>query len=149
MNAIDVRRATPEDLDVLTGLFDAYRVFYRKASDPESARAFLRARFAGDESVIFLALSDSQGVGFAQLYPTFSSVDLGAMWLLNDLYVDPAARRCGIATRLLEHAERLGRDTGAAKLLLRTAHDNRDAQRCYERTGWTLDERFRTYQKYL
>ncbi len=41
------------------------------------------------------------------------------------------------------------RDACAAKLMLRTAHDNIDSQRCYERAGWTLDERFRTYQKYL
>jgi len=38
---IVVRQATVADLDLLVPLFDAYRVFYRKPSDPDLARQFL------------------------------------------------------------------------------------------------------------
>ena len=41
---ITVRRATIADLDRLVQLFDAYRQFYRRPSDPEGARRFLAER---------------------------------------------------------------------------------------------------------
>jgi GNAT superfamily N-acetyltransferase len=149
MSEVTVREASLNDLDAVTALFDAYRVFYRKASNPEAAREYMRERLSRGESRVFLALVDGRAVGFMQLYPTFTSVDLGTMWILNDLYVDPDARRHGIASRLLQRAEDLGRETGAAKLFLRTERINEAGKACYEQAGWALDERFLVYQKYL
>jgi len=60
MNGLDdvvVRQATIFDLDLLTPLFDAYRQFYRKPSDPGLARRFLLERFQHNQSIVFLAMS--------------------------------------------------------------------------------------------
>lgn len=85
-------QANLNHLDDLAVLFDAYRVFYKKETDLDAAKKFLRERLANDQSVIFMVYNDSRAVGFTQLYPVFSSVNMAAVWLLNDLFVDPVYR---------------------------------------------------------
>lgn len=142
----DVRRATLADLDDLAALFDAYRVFYEKPSDPEGARAFLKARIAGEESTLFLATLGGEPVGFTQLYPGFSSVSLAPIQVLNDLYVREGARRGGVAKALLVAAIEYARVEGSVRLVLSTARSNVPAQALYERYGWARDEDYLTYE---
>jgi GNAT superfamily N-acetyltransferase len=114
---IFVRRATLADLELIVPLFDAYRQFYERAQDLALAREFLRERLERDHSVIFLALrSDGTAVGFTQLYPSFSSASARRIFILNDLFVDPGARRSGVGQQLLEAAAEFGRSAGAARL---------------------------------
>ena len=77
---VSIRRAASTDLDALAVLFDAYRVFYEKKSDPEGARRFLEDRLQNNDSIVFLAF-DKHGepLGFTQLYPLFSSVPSGPL----------------------------------------------------------------------
>ena len=143
---IFVRRASLADLDQIAPLFDAYRQFY--AQDPDLALAFefLRERLQQNQSVIFLALSaDGLAIGFTQLYPSFSSASAQRIFILNDLFVAPAARRSGAGRALLQAAADFGRSAGAVRLTLSTAHTNKSAQSLYEATGWLRDEMFRSY----
>lgn len=140
-DSIAITRATLADLDGLAILFDGYRVFYGKPSDPATARAFLRERLSHDESVIFLA-RDAKGnaLGFTQLYPCFSSVSARRLWILNDLFVSADARRRGVAKALLVRAREHGQETGVVRLTLQTARDNAQAQALYESLGWVRQE---------
>jgi len=142
---VTVRRAGRADLEALTPLFDAYRQFYDQPSDPKASARFLSNRLARDESIVFLAEEGGRAVGFMQLYPLFSSVSLGRVYLLNDLYVPPEARRRGVGARLLEAARGLGEQDGAHYLELSTAVDN-PAQRVYEASGWIRDREFLYYE---
>lgn len=142
-------RAELDDLDALVPLFDGYRRFYRQASDPQRARAYLAERIKRNESVIFLAMVDAAAVGFTQLYPVFSSVSLKRLWLLNDLFVVPEARRSGAGRALLARAERWAKETGAKGLTLSTEVTNETAQRVYERAGWTKDTEFFHYHRFF
>ena len=142
-------RAELDDLDTLVPLFDAYRRFYGQESDVAGARAFLADRFKRGESVIFLAVVDGAIVGFTQLYPTFSSVSMKRLWVLNDLFVTPDARKSGAGRALLERAERWAAETGAKGLALSTQITNLTAQRLYEACGWTRDEEFLYYHRFF
>jgi GNAT superfamily N-acetyltransferase len=133
----DIRRATLDDLDTVARLFDLYRVFYGKPSEPMLARDFIQARLTRDESVILLAHLDDGAAGFTQLYPAFSSVSATRTWILNDLLVLPEARRHGVARALLSAAADFARDDGALRLELETDHDNVTAQALYHAMGWT------------
>ncbi len=135
--AIAVRRATLADLDALVPLFDAYRTFYAQAPDASLAREFLDARLRNLESVLLLAGPvDGAAAGFTQLYPMFSSVRAARVWVLNDLFVAPAARRLGIAQAMLRAAADFARADGAIRLELETTHDNAAAQALYQAMGW-------------
>jgi RimJ/RimL family protein N-acetyltransferase len=140
------RLASLADLDALAPLFDAYRQFYEQPPDLPRARAFLGERMARGECVVYAALGvGGEIVGFTLLYPTFSSVGTARIFVLNDLFVAPAARSTHAGAALLEAAKSHARAAGAARLSLRTAHDNLRAQAVYERNGWQRDQRFRQY----
>ena len=143
---MDVRRATLTDLPRLVPLFDAYRQFYRQPSDPARAERFLRERFAGGESVIFLALDGEVALGFVQLYPSFWSVAACRSWILNDLYVIPEGRGSGVGRLLMERARAHAIETGAGGMSLATQRTNARAQHLYESLGWVRDAEFLHYE---
>jgi ribosomal protein S18 acetylase RimI-like enzyme len=141
-----VREAQLSDLDRLAELFDLYRQFYHYPHDLTLARNFLRERICNQESVIYLAENaQHEGLGFVQLYPSFSSTLAGRVWILYDLFVHPGARRQGVALALMSQAERLARETGAVEINLATATDNVEAQALYESLGYKRDQEFFVY----
>ncbi|MCL6459974.1 MAG: GNAT family N-acetyltransferase [Gorillibacterium sp.] len=141
------RPATIEDLESLAELFDLYRVFYEQASDREQARQFLWERFEHQESVLFITLHSETGeaAGFIQLYPSFSSVSMRRIWILNDLYVKAGFRANGVAGKLLEAAKTYAQLTKAKRIELTTAVTNNQAKRLYEKHGYVCDKIFDSY----
>ncbi len=137
------------ELDRIVPLFDQYRMFYDRPSDPDLARRFLHDRIQHRDSVIFMAVdgptADEQVLGFALLYPSFDSIEATPIWTLNDLYVDEEFRRQGIARLLIERGRRLAENTGAKIVSLSTGRDNYPSRQLYEKLGFELDEEFCTY----
>jgi len=147
---MEIKRATIGDLDDAAPLFDAYRQFYGQRSDVDGARAFLDERLRRDESVIFLAVGDGgDALGFTQLYPSFSSVSLKRLWVLNDLFVGPNVRRGGVGRRLLDRAREWAIETGSKGLVLATAVDNSKARALYESCGWERDDEYQHYHLFV
>ena len=144
-----IHHAQAKDADLIAPLFDAYRQFYKAASNIEASRQFIFERLTNDESLIFLAMEGERALGFVQLYPLFASVALQSLWLLNDLFVEPALRKQGVAERLMQHAEQFADITGSRGLFLRTATDNYPTQRLYEKCGWVRDDKFYRYDRIL
>jgi GNAT superfamily N-acetyltransferase len=149
MAEIRTARAELDDLDVLVPLFDGYRRFYEQPSDLAGARAYLAERIKRSESVIFLAVRDGTIVGFTQLYPSFSSVSMQRLWVLNDLFVAAEGRSSGAGRALLDRAERWAAETGAKGLTLSTQITNLAAQRLYEACGWSKDDEFVHYHRFF
>ncbi|MBD2307973.1 GNAT family N-acetyltransferase [Chroococcidiopsis sp. FACHB-1243] len=141
---MEVFQAKIEYLEPLAILFDQYRVFYGQASDLATAKIFLQERLQKHDSVIFVA-SDGKIVGFTQLYPSFSSVSMQRIWILNDLFVVATHRRKGIAKLLLAGAKQYAQETGAIRMTLATQISNISAQALYESLGYTRDEEFYHY----
>jgi ribosomal protein S18 acetylase RimI-like enzyme len=145
---VQIHLATPDHLEQLVPLFDAYRTFYKQASDPDAARDFLSQRLLLRETVIFLALDGNQALGFTQLFPSFTSVGMKRLWILNDLYVVAEARGQRIGERLIERALQHARQSGAKGVVLETAHSNLSGQKLYERMGFSREDlEYRTYFK--
>lgn len=140
--SVNVIRAGVKQVAVAAPLFDSYRQFYGQKPDLPGAVAFLTERLAKGESVVFLALDGEAAVGFVQLYPSFSSVRMRPIWVLNDLFVAETARRGGVARLLMDAAMGLARSTGAARLVLATAKDNAAARSLYLLLGYRVDEAF-------
>src|SRR5262245_59200907 len=139
-------QVTSEQVELVVPLFDAYRRFYGQPPDVDGARRFLTERLGQGESVIFAVVEGGRALGFTQLYPSFSSVSLRPIWILNDLFVAEDARRRGVGARLLRAARDHAVKTGAARLALSTAVTNTVAQALYERDGWRRDTAFLHYE---
>ena len=147
---LEIIRASQKDVDRVAPLFDQYREFYKERADAEGARSFLMERLTKNESVVFLAVDRELGaVGFIQLYPSFSSVSMKRLWILNDLFVLPAARKRGVGEALLQRAEEFARQTNAKGLELETWVNNLPAQHLYEKCGWKRNVEFYQYMLYL
>ncbi len=145
MSNITVRQAVLADIEALIQLFDGYRQFYGRQSDVPAVREFLLARFNHGESILFIAHEGNIPVGFTQLYPSFSSVSLARVFVLNDLFVHEQARRKGVASKLLAAATEFSKSLGAVRISLSTATTNQHAQALYQSAGWKRDEQFYVY----
>ncbi|MEM9243632.1 MAG: GNAT family N-acetyltransferase [Pseudomonadota bacterium] len=134
------------NVDAIAILFDNYRQFYRQDSDITGARAYLKERIDRQQSVIFVAYDEHQRlIGFAQLYPMFSSVAMKKHWLLNDLYITDTHRRQGVAKQLLDAVHKFARQDGADRVALKTEKHNAIAKQLYEKLGYQFDKIFDHY----
>ncbi|MBI1315139.1 GNAT family N-acetyltransferase [bacterium] len=147
--SLSIVRASTAWIEPLAQLFDSYRQFYGQSSDMDGARLFLSERLEQEQSVIFVALKDGIPCGFTQLYPAFSSIAMRPIWILNDLFVAPDARRHGVGESLMQAATEFAVDSGAKRLVLATASGNWSAQALYEKLGWDRDDAFLHYLKEL
>lgn len=144
-----VSRISVDDIDIAAPLFADYLTFYGAPYDSGAATAFLTERVATGESLVFVAIDGSDAVGFAQIYPSFSSVRLAPIWILNDLFVAEAARGGRAVDLLLDTIAAQAEVAGAIAVELSTEHTNQRAQAVYRRHGYTLDETFQHYEKTL
>lgn len=143
-SGLTIRRADINDIPVLGKLFAEYRVFYNQ--DYENASEFLRERIVQNESVIFIAETNNQIKGFVQLYPSFTSIGISKIWILNDLYVIPSGRGQGIAGNLINHVTEFCKKTNRKKVILLTGVSNYPAQKLYEKTGFVKTD-FLNYER--
>ena len=135
-----IKQASIQHIDELAILFAQYRVFYKQSFDAEAAKQFLIERITNSESVIFIAIDAGQHAGFTQLYPSFSSVSIAKIWILNDLFVGAEHRRKGIAQALLNEAVEYCKKSGRKRTVLSTAYDNFIAQKLYEKLGFNRSD---------
>ncbi len=145
-NKMKIYEATISDLEGLADVFNNYRMFYRQESNVEGAKIFLRNRIEREESIIFVAVEDGKYLGFTQLYPSFSSISMKELWILNDLFVQEGKRGAGIGKKLLEAAKTFALENGAKGLKLQTEIDNISAQRLYAENGYLRDNRYLHYE---
>lgn len=148
MKTVAVRQAALADLDPLAALFDQYRQFQGRPGDVPAARAFLLERFNHGQSVVFMAFDGQHALGFAQLYPSFSSVSLSRVFILNDLFVSAAGRRRGVASQLLAAVEAYAWEMGASRVSLNVARSNVSGQALYLHRGWNQDEEFFMFHRF-
>ena len=145
---MEIFQATMNELEELTVLFDEYRQFYGIESDVSGAKAFLQLRMALKESIIFIVVENGNTIGFAQLYPTFSSIALQRAYILNDIYVKEDARGLGVGKALMEKVFQYCEQQYARYVTLQTATDNVHARKLYENLNMKQDQ-YCNYVKYF
>jgi ribosomal protein S18 acetylase RimI-like enzyme len=146
MNNIRISKAKIDHLESLGSLFDQYRQFYNQTPDLERSLSFIKERIERQDSVILIALNESGKVlGFAQLYPSFSSISTSKKWILNDVFVSSSSRRLGIAKMLMQRVEKLAKETGATSVFLEVQVDNENAQHLYKSCGYIEETEHYSY----
>lgn len=144
-NLISLRIASRSDLEELSELFDLYRKFYGLPSNLAGAKKFLEDRLLHKDSVLIVAEGGGGLLGFAQLYPIFSSLSLKRDYILNDLYIRETERRKGTAKKILKEVADHIIKHGGKGMGLETHPDNRHARHLYERFGFKLNEEYLHY----
>lgn len=144
-NVIKFGFATEENIFNVVNLFNDYRIFYKKKSDIEKAEKFILERIKNKESLIFTACCNDEMVGFAQVYPTFSSIQMEKIYVLNDLYVNEKYRSLGIGRSILQHVKEEAKKNNINNIVLETASNNFKAKSLYESFGFIRDVGMDTY----
>lgn len=138
-------QATLAHLDALTPLFVAYREFHGAMPATELSKEFLERRINQQDSLIFLAMQEDNLLGFCQVYPSFSSLSLRPVWILNDIFVQEASRGQHIAEKLIRHALEQAAANDVVRIRVSISQYNEAAQRLFEFTGFAEDPVFRNY----
>ena len=128
---VTLRQATDDDADRIAGMFtdEGY------PSGPTDIVERL-ARFASPHSQVIVAEVEGEVLGFIALHalPRFEHSD--RVLRIMALVVDQGVRERGIGRLLMEEAERIGRDLGAAFAEVTAGHHRPDARRLYEDLGY-------------
>ena len=143
-----IRKATLQDLDQLTNLFDQYVVFYKNPSNIEKHKAYLKDRIENNEATVFLAFDENnpeKAIGFTLIYISFSSLALNKILILNDLYVDPNVRKNGVGEKLISQTVALAKELGSNLIRLRTSKSNTVAQGLYNKIGFVREDYLYSY----
>jgi len=138
-------QASLEHLDQLTPMFVDYREFYNAMPQQEDSKAFLSERLNKKEAIILLAFENDAPLGFCLVYPSFSSVLLRPIWILNDMYVTEESRRKQVANKLLQAVAKQARESNVVRLRVSIHASNEIAQRMYESANFLEDQNFRSY----
>ncbi|HEX2125479.1 MAG TPA: GNAT family N-acetyltransferase [Thermoleophilaceae bacterium] len=143
-----IAEVTEADLPELLPLMRGYCDFYEVDPSDEDLLAMSRALIDDPEreGVQFIARDgDGRATGFATIFWTWSTLSASRIGVMNDLFVDERSRGTGVAEALIGECAERCRERGATSLDWTTAHDNRRAQRLYERVGARRDERWLDY----
>ena len=145
-----IASAQPADIPDLARLFEAYRVFYEQPSDLVASEAYVADEVITQRTRFFIAHGNESGAaGFVHLIPGTNTLLMRPVWYLEDLFVEPSARRQGVAEALMLRAEGFARETGAERLTLATAKDNHAAQALYRKLGYLREQHFWYFHRLL
>jgi len=131
---IRVRLVRAEDAPHLVPLFEAFYGAHFGGRVTEAAVAG-RLRQAATHEIVIVAEVDERLTGFASLRVT-DSLDPAPYAELTDLFVEPEARRLGVASRLVKYVEGIARERGASHLVVLTGQKNTEAQAFYRSAGY-------------
>ncbi|MFT2112729.1 GNAT family N-acetyltransferase [Marinomonas sp. 2405UD68-3] len=134
-----------EDTKKIGNFLDMYRQFYGEISDIKSSISFIGNRIISNESVIFVAQKKEKIIGFIQLFPSFSSVTLQKMFIVNDLYVSDKCRGQGVGRALLKESAHYGISKNIKQLFIEGAVSNVKARGLYEDFGFILNSDYMYY----
>jgi GNAT superfamily N-acetyltransferase len=132
-----VRNAGPEDAELLLGFVRELATFERAPGEVAATSEDLRRALEGPAPATHALLAEHAGrpVGAAIYYLTFSTWTGRQGIHLEDLFVEPGARRLGVGRALLEALASECRANGYARLEWDVLDWNVDALSFYESFG--------------
>lgn len=127
-------------------------LYSQDALDYDPARALRVAQWLTDNpdcGGLWLIESEGREVGYFALTVCVSIEFHGRFAMLDELYIDAAARGRGIGPEVIAFAAEWSQARGFAALRLEVAEENAHAQHVYAKSGFRLHEDRRLMTKWL
>jgi GNAT superfamily N-acetyltransferase len=130
---LTIRAATPADKRRWLELWAGYNAFYEATIPAAVTDATWRRILDADAPIKgTIAELDGKVVGFANAVLHESTWTLAPVCYLEDLFVDPAARRAGVARSLMKELVERARSNGWSTVYWHTRGNNITARRLYD-----------------
>jgi L-amino acid N-acyltransferase YncA len=137
MSAIEIRKATFEDIRTITNLCTEHASFERASFDPAGHDARLTKAMQGSNArvMIFLAETETQPIGFASVSREFSTWQARDYLHMDCLYVIQDMRGRGVGKHLIEAVIAEARLQGLVEIQWQTPSWNVNALKFYRSLG--------------
>ena len=128
-------------LSKLVILFEEYRTFCGFEEDKIKSEIFLKGLMDRNDSILFIAIDieSDQLMGFVNLYPSYSSLAMKRLWILNDLAVSRKFRGFGVAKQLIHKVKSFAIESNAIRIELKTERTNLKAINLYKSLEFQID----------
>ncbi len=137
MDRIEIRRATPDDLEPVVDLLAAQLAEHDIPIDrPDLAFAAEGLLRVPERGAVLAAVRDGEIVGVAALSYTWTLERGGACAWLDELYVAPPLREHGIGNQLLGRVIAAAGDEGCRTVELEVETSHARAEHLYHRHGF-------------
>lgn len=126
-----------DNIEKIVAIFDQYMMFYKLPSSIEKYKKFLSDRLENKDAIIFLAVDEHENpIGFVLNYPSYSTLSLGKILVLNDLFVLREERKKRVAQALINAVFEFAKQENIIRIDLCTEKSNENAQKLYEKLGF-------------
>jgi len=134
---MEIRRAAKADIPSITALAAGFRDHLGRSGPSDAQFAESIARLLDSEDAEFcLGQAGPVPVGYVLLRYRHSMWAGGTEATLEDLYVDPAARRAGAGRALVEAALAMARERSCTSVCLDTNENNAASTAIYAKLGF-------------
>lgn len=135
-----IRPVARTDFDAWLPLWQGYNKFYGRHGDtalPEEITRTTWARFFDAYEPVHALVAESNGqlLGLVHYLYHRSTIMLGPICYLQDLYTDEAARGTGVGQALIEAVYERARSAGSSRVYWQTHETNLTAIKLYERVA--------------
>lgn len=139
---MEIRLAKPADLPTLLPIVERFWAFEKLPWAQVDVSAVLGALLEdANHGCVLMAVHDDQVIGYLTLTFGYSIEHGGRDSLVDELYLEPAARGQGTGTRLLDAAAEFCRALGITRMHLEVDHTNPRAHALYARLGFGGQDR--------
>ncbi len=135
-----IRPVTRTDFDAWLPLWEGYNKFYGRhgaTALPDEITRTTWARFFDAYEPVHALVAESEGrlLGLVHYLYHRSTILLGPICYLQDLYTDEAARGKGVGQALIEAVYERARSAGSTRVYWQTHETNHTAIKLYERVA--------------
>lgn len=142
---MEIKELEIKELEDFAPIFDSYRQRYKQPSELEKVKQYLLKMLETASSKILLSYENEHITGFIQLYPSFSSIGLAPIWILNDFYIFSGSQKKLTATMLMDEAKKLCQATNAIRVEVNTRKENHKLHKLYKEYGFEKDYKYDYY----
>lgn len=135
-SSAQIRPVEAADFAAWRALWQGYQQFYAVSFDDAAVRrTWARLLDPAEPMFAAIALRDGLVLGLVHYVLHRSTWTSGDYCYLQDLYVDAACRRQGLATQLITHVYEAARQHGAARVYWLTHESNTSAMQLYDQVA--------------
>lgn len=148
---VEIRRSRAGDIDVIAAMVERYWKFEGLSGFDHPVVCQQLSRVINDARLgdITVAHDGEELIGYLITVYVFSLEHLGLTAEIDEFYVEPEFRSCGVGSALLLAAERTASNGGCTNLSLQLGDDNRRAQSMYLRHGFSPRRGYALLEKNL